>query len=487
MSAQPARELHRRRAEERIGAVLRGKYRLERVIGVGGMAAVYLAVHRNGNRVAVKVLHPELSHYGDVRARFLREGYAANSIGHRGAVRVLDDDVADDGAAYLVMELLLGETLDERRARRGGRLGCREVLALGDQILDVLAAAHDRGVVHRDVKPENLFLTTERVLKVLDFGIARITDDPGPTATWTGSRVGTPAFMPPEQALGRRDEVDARTDLWAVGATMFTLLSGRFVHEAESGGELVVRAATRHPRSLAEVVPELPEAVVTLVDGALRFAREDRWPSARAMQAELQAIFFALYVEPVTPSAIGSAPHPEAPPPPEPMPLELAFGTTRLDTNNPLHAPESDPTRPVDEAAAVDRSAIETVPLPGRRAQVAAAALILPGGGEPAAPTLAEGGRPAVPEPASSPQVESEGAKRRRRNMPALVALLLAIVVGTALLGSRVKPPVPGPGARASCVDNRGCVAENGGRPSICRREDGACVALESEDCHVLA
>src|SRR6185437_8360064 len=164
---------HELRAQARVGSVLRGKYALERVLGTGGMGAVYLGVHRNGHRVAVKVLHAEASADPDVRARFLREGYVANSIGHPGAVRVLDDDVAEDGAAFLVMELLEGETLHVRAKRHMGRLPNREVLFIGRALCDVLAAAHEKGVVHRDIKPENLFLTTGRTLKVLDFGIAR--------------------------------------------------------------------------------------------------------------------------------------------------------------------------------------------------------------------------------------------------------------------------------------------------------------------------
>ena len=297
-----------RRAALRVGTTLGGKYRLERVLGVGGMATVYAAVHRNGHRVAVKVLHEDLSHRGDTRARFLREGYVANRIGHAGAVRIVDDDVAEDGAAYLVMELLRGETLRARLARRGGRLPCREVLALGHQLLDVLAAAHAAGIVHRDIKPENLFLTTEPALKVLDFGIARIEDDPGGLATATGMRLGTPAFMPPELALGRTAEIDARTDLWSAGATMFQLLSGELVHTAAGAAELVVRAATVHARSLAVVAPETPGDVVALVDKALAFARDDRWATAEAMQQAIEEAHLALCAEGVSALSIGPVP-----------------------------------------------------------------------------------------------------------------------------------------------------------------------------------
>ena len=234
------------RARARVGMVLGNKYRLDRLLGIGGMAAVYAATHRNKKRVAVKMLHPELSIDDAVKTRFLREGYAANTVDHPGAVAVFDDDVTADGSAFLVMELLVGETLDARADRKGGTLPLAEVLPLADQLLDVLAAAHEKGLLHRDIKPDNLFLTASGQLKVLDFGIARLrelssTDD---KATGIGSFMGTPAFMSPEQARGRWDDVDLRSDVWAVGATIFNLLSGRSVHETDSVGEQLVMAAT---------------------------------------------------------------------------------------------------------------------------------------------------------------------------------------------------------------------------------------------------
>ncbi len=206
------------RARARVGSVLNDKYRLDRVLGVGGMAAVYSATHlRNASRIAVKLLHPEMAVDTNIRRRFLREGYAANSVEHPGTVRILDDDTAVDGSVFLVMELLEGETLDHRWERSGHRLGGREVARLMYQVLDVLAAAHAKGIVHRDIKPENLFLTRGGILKVLDFGVARLIDGPV-TATRPGHGIiGTPAFMAPEQVLGKA--VDPQSDLYAVGAT----------------------------------------------------------------------------------------------------------------------------------------------------------------------------------------------------------------------------------------------------------------------------
>ena len=281
-------------ARAKVGQTLRGKWRLDTLIGAGGMATVYAATHRNGKRGAVKILHRELSADDNARTRFLQEGYAANKVDHPGAVSVLDDDTDDDGCVFLVMELLDGESADARaRQRPGERLEIAEVAQLGEQLLDVLAAAHDKGIVHRDIKPENIFLTRDGGLKVLDFGIARVREVSGTAAaklTADGGPMGTPAFMPPEQALGNWNEVGPRTDIWAVGATMFTLLSGRCVHAAETMNQLLLAAMTKPAPPIASVVPGVPRALAEVIDRSLAFNAAKRWPDARAMQQALRAI-----------------------------------------------------------------------------------------------------------------------------------------------------------------------------------------------------
>lgn len=308
-------------AHARVGTRIRGKWRVDKLLGVGGMGAVYAATHRNGNRVALKVLHPQLSMLGDIRKRFAREGYVANQVTHPGVVRVLDDDETDDGAAFLVMELLEGETADARARRLGGKLPVEQIVQVADGLLDVLAAAHACGIVHRDIKPENVFLTKDGIVKVLDFGIARLREakvgdevegDAGSAhlRTRTGVTIGTPAFMPPEQALGRVEEIDAASDVWAVGATIFMLVSGRIVHDAKTHMEVVIAAATAQAKSLATVAPDAPKSLVDIVDKALAFKKEDRWPSARAMQQALRAAF------PARPpgSLVSPHSHPSEPP-----------------------------------------------------------------------------------------------------------------------------------------------------------------------------
>ena len=278
------------RAQGRVGTVLRGKYRIDRVLGVGGMAVVYKATHRNQAEFAVKMLHPELSIRDDIRSRFLREGYAANSVKHPGAVRVVDDDVSEDGAAFLVMELLEGAGLEQLHERHGMRLPLAAALEALDQLLEVLAVAHDKGIIHRDIKPANLFIASDGQLKVLDFGIARVREAAtgAQGGTSTGMLLGTPAFMAPEQALAKSREIDAQTDVWAAAATLFTLVAGRTVHEGDNASQLLVRAATAAAPSFASVLPATSPALVRALDKGLAFEKEHRWRTASEMRQALR-------------------------------------------------------------------------------------------------------------------------------------------------------------------------------------------------------
>lgn len=276
----------RARAIARVGSTIKGKYTLEALLGAGGMAAVYRARHRTGLRVALKVVHPMLAVQTDARAWLLREGTIANAIEHPGVLRVLDDDEDDHGSPFLVMELADGESLADHAARLGGRLPAGKVLEIADATLDVLAAIHERGVVHCDVKPDNLLLGGDGRVVLLDFGIARTPGlaSPGLPAEIATAPMGTPDFMPPEQATGHWDWVDARSDVYALGATMFTLLSGRFVRDGVSV-RAQLDAARRDPApSLSHVAPGLRAALTEVVDRALSFDPEARYASAREMQ-----------------------------------------------------------------------------------------------------------------------------------------------------------------------------------------------------------
>lgn len=274
-----------------VGRVLNGRWQIDARIARGGVGTVYAATHKNnGSRAAIKVLHAEFARDQDTRSRFLQEGYAANQVNHPGVVRILDDDTSEDGHVYLVMELLEGELLETRRVRKGGKLPLPDVYEIGDQLLDVLAAAHEKGIVHRDIKPDNLFITEEGRLKVLDFGFAQMRSQFRPDVTATGFLLGTPGFMSPEQSMGNRAEVNALTDIWAVGATLFTLISGEPVHTAQNAAAILLATANYPARSLATATTGVPAALVSLVDRAIAYDKAHRWADARAMQSALREV-----------------------------------------------------------------------------------------------------------------------------------------------------------------------------------------------------
>jgi eukaryotic-like serine/threonine-protein kinase len=212
-----------------------GNYRVTRLIGEGGMGVVYVAEHASiGRRAAVKVLRPGLTEDVEITKRFFNEARAANAIRHPGIVEVFDSGTLPSGVAYLVMELLEGESL-AARLRRLGRLELTEARAIGVQTASALGAAHAAGIVHRDLKPDNLFLVRDyrdvsgENVKVLDFGIAKLgigTSRSVSVKTRTGSVTGTPAYMSPEQCRGTK-EVDHRTDIYALGVILYEMVAGR--------------------------------------------------------------------------------------------------------------------------------------------------------------------------------------------------------------------------------------------------------------------
>jgi serine/threonine-protein kinase len=273
--------------DERVGLILRDKWRLERLLGVGGMASVYLARHEIGRYDAIKILHEQYADNAGVRARFEREARAVNHFRHPGAVEIRDIDTTEDGSPFLVMEYLEGEPLQERLRR--GTIPMEQLLEIVSDVLDVLGAAHDQRIIHRDIKPANIFLLEDGRVKVLDFGIARMREAAGTgTLTEEGAMLGTGGYMPPEQILG--EEIDRRADLFAVGATMFRIISGRRVQQANSHSDLLVRMATEPAPRLGTVAPNAPEGVCKIVDLALAFDPEGRYPDAATMQQDVRAV-----------------------------------------------------------------------------------------------------------------------------------------------------------------------------------------------------
>ncbi|EYF06887.1 serine/threonine protein kinase [Chondromyces apiculatus] len=315
--------------EKRIGTVLRGKWRLDRLIGVGGMAAVYAATHSIGRQEAIKILHPDIARNKDLRARFEREAHAVNKFQHPGVVEIRDIDHAEDGSPFLVMELLDGEPLWDR-AQRLGTIDPPELLRITDDLLDVLAAAHAQGIIHRDIKPDNLFVLRDGRIKVLDFGIAHLRDGVRTELrTRAGATLGTVSYMAPEQVKGTG--VDQRADLFAVGATMFRIVARRRLHESRTESELLVKMATQPAPRLGTVASSAPPGLCLIVDRALAFEKERRYPDARTMQqdvraarrGELPAYAMAQLSEGHLPGASASAPlapTPSAPQPSAPQP-----------------------------------------------------------------------------------------------------------------------------------------------------------------------
>ena len=440
-----------------IGAVLQDKWKIESSIARGGVATVFRAAHRRGQVAAIKILHPEFARNADVRSRFLREGYAANKVGHPGVVRVIDDDVTADGSAYIVMELLEhGELLEERRERNGGRLPVREVARICDQVLDVLATAHEKGIVHRDIKPDNIFVLADGTVKVLDFGIAHMKEaaiQAEPTAT--GLLLGTPEFMSPEQALGKRGQIDAHTDVYAVGATMFTLLSGEAVHVHDTLSSLLMATSSRQARSFAstKIGREIPREVIAVVDKALALEKHRRWPSARAMQDALRKAVPQDYAS--TPALVPLA-RPSAPPPapaasprdgtktvtaPPPAPSTLAPAPQPLTLKPPpLHKMQRIPlpsAPPAATPAAAPRSAkaaAVTAPTAGIKAASIPATAPAAGIKAPAA---------AIKAPSVTAPARAAGVILPAPNLPAITP------------GSGVKAPPSAASSRASSTSSR--------------------------------
>ncbi|MFO0552891.1 MAG: serine/threonine-protein kinase [Polyangiaceae bacterium] len=334
------------------GALLDDKWRIEGMLGEGGAATVYAATHtRNGLSVAVKVLKPELQANEEARIRFLREGYAANRVEHPGAVRILDDGTTKDGHSYLVMERLAGFTLDELASRYENRLPFGAAIHYALAWLDIVDAAHQRGIVHRDLKPENVFVCTDGAVKILDFGLAAVREPGkgGVRVTVQDVSMGTPAFMPPEQALGRWDRVDSRSDVYAIGASLFTLITGKLVHHGSTLQETMVLVSTRPAPPIRSVAPFVPPPLATVIDRALAYDADHRWPNAGAMLAALREAIASLpslrvaplVLPPVSTPALGvELPHsPESAPGPTDLVTMSGVSTLNMSRRTIPRAP----------------------------------------------------------------------------------------------------------------------------------------------------
>ena len=278
-----------------VGEVFEGKYRIERVLGAGGMGVVLAAMHVHlQQRVAIKLMRPELAKEPATVERFVREGRAAVKIRSEHVARVLDVGVRDGGEPYIVMEFLEGADLGHL-VETHGPLPVETAVDYVTQACEALAEAHAHGIVHRDVKPSNLFLTTRAdglpCVKVLDFGIAKATlagDTPdGGSMTRTDAVVGSPLYMAPER-MRSSGTTDPRTDIWSLGVILFELVSGEFPFDAESAPELCAMILRDPPRALRPLAPTVPAALEAVVMRCLEKDPGKRFASVAALAKAME-------------------------------------------------------------------------------------------------------------------------------------------------------------------------------------------------------
>ena len=274
-----------------IGKKLDGLYEVKELIGSGGMANVYKAVmlgHNGpvpaGTVVAVKVLRQEFMHDPDLVRRFKNESKAISLLNHPNIVKVYDVSVNDE-LQYIVMEYVDGMTLREYLNQRGGRLTNRETVHFISQILKALEHAHANGVVHRDIKPQNIMLLDNGQLRMMDFGIARISR--AENQLLSGKAMGSVHYISPEQAKG--DETDCTSDIYSVGVMMYEMLSGHLPFDADDMVEVAIKQISDKPKSLHEIAPEVPNALVEITEKAMAKLPQNRYASAREMLDALDA------------------------------------------------------------------------------------------------------------------------------------------------------------------------------------------------------
>ncbi len=276
----------------RVGEVLNQTYKLERLIGQGGMGAVFEASHaRLPRHFAIKLLSAEVAEEASILDRFQREAEIASSLGHENITQVFDINRTEDGVPYMVLELLEGEDLSDF-LDKNGRLGLPGTVGLLDQVASGLEAAHAKGIVHRDLKPQNLFLCRRQgrpdLVKILDFGISKITHSET-HATRTGAILGTPNYMSPEQADGRPDDIDSRTDIFAMGAILYECLTGRRAFQGPTLMGTLYQICHGEPEPLPEIVTGVPEGVVAAIAHALAKAKDERTPTIGQLRDEMVA------------------------------------------------------------------------------------------------------------------------------------------------------------------------------------------------------
>jgi serine/threonine-protein kinase len=316
------------------GTVLDGTYRLTRLLGLGGMGAVYEASHTGaGKRVAVKVMHRGLLAYPELLARFKREAKVTSELAHPHVVNVFGIGTAPAGEPYMVMEFLEGEDL-QTRLERVGPLPLETVVQIVNQVASALAEAHAAGVVHRDLKPDNVFLV--RVpddaifAKVVDFGLSKVLKMSATKLTVARAVFGTPEFMSPEQAEGRQDAIDHRSDQWSLAGLAWFTLTACLPFSGPDVQAIINQVISAVPTPPAPGAPMLPPEVEKVLRRAMSKRRSERFPTIRAFARAFEAAAF--------PERVAAAPKRMTPTPP-PSVLAPAQVQARAQAPVPARAP----------------------------------------------------------------------------------------------------------------------------------------------------
>jgi serine/threonine-protein kinase len=329
-----------------VGTIVDGKYLVHQAIGQGGMGTVYEAEHRStGRRVAMKVLKPEHAAKPESVARLQQEARIVGQLHHPNITEVIDISQLRDGTHYLVMELLRGETL-ARRIEQRGALQPREMVHVAMQVLSALTAAHARGVVHRDMKPDNIFLTEKAGMlhaKILDFGISKATspDEQPHHLTRTGMVMGTPYYMAPEQAMGER-QLDGRVDVWGVGVMMYEALSGVRPFVAKNYNALLVQILTVQAAPLESLNPAVQPALAAVIRHALEKKRDQRFRTAEEFRTALEPFLHTGRTSPIR--SFGASG----------LPRVTVFGSD----DSSVGTTDEEPTQVIDRPSAEDDAAL---------------------------------------------------------------------------------------------------------------------------------
>jgi serine/threonine-protein kinase len=448
------------------GEVIAQKYRVEQVLGEGGMGVVVLATHLElHERVAIKTLHDELARNPQVVERFLREGRSARRVRGAHVVEIMDVGRLDNGTPFLVMEYLNGQDLAQRLRQRGGmHLG--EAVDFLLQACEAVAVAHAEGIVHRDLKPANLFVATARdgspLVKVLDFGISKAQAGPVDALTATAGVMGSPSYMSPEH-LRSAKKVDGRADLWALGVILFEMLTLQLPFADRSPATMMTKILREPPISLRQLRPDLPPAIEAIVGRALEKDRDRRYqtvaefatalaPYGSALAAASAAVIARLapspqataYAPPVAPQATAYAP-------------PIAAPALPVDPNVPL----------LGAAPANAAWGGAVAPAPAGQHPLEATVAMNAGGGAPFAGAAA----PMIPSfPGRGPVGDEPIAGvPRRGNAPLLIGLvvILAVAVGGVIfaLSGRASSDGAGSSAQASTAADDSA-ASPGKKPS---------------------